>query len=412
MRRKHILVVGGRDHTLDKIERLTARYSMMQIPGLVNRRQYERAARYAVMDYRNQSEVLAVARAWHSVDPFDAVVSFTEYGLEPASRCAADLGVAGDNLAAVLLTRDKMRMRRLLDRHGLSPVRHRVCVDVGEAAGFLRELGGAAMILKPHDGGLSEGVCVVEAESELADGWRWTRAATSGPVLAEEFLTGPEYSVESISRRGVHEIAAITEKVTTPPPRFIELGHQAPARLDEPAREQIVALVTAFLNLVGQRTAPAHTEIRLTPTGPRIIESQTRFGGDQVWEICQLVSGVDLMSETIATLLDLPLPARTPAAPAAAIRFFGYENARVLDVQGIGEAEEARGVVRLTCSLRPGQELPALTSSDSRQGYVLCTGDSVEDAVANAESAHDLVRVKWEPLDPAPPAALTMEARS
>lgn len=399
MRKKHILLIGGRDHTLDRVEALGARYSMVQIPDQVNQRQYSRSSRYAVVDYTDLAELLPLVRAWHAVDPFDAVASFTEYGLEPASRCAIDLGIAGDNLAAVLATRDKVATRQLLAQHQLSPVRYRSCADIGEAQLFLRELAGQPMIAKPQDRGLSEGVSVVRTESELAEAWRWTRSVTSGPVLVEEYLDGPEYSVESISLNGKHEIVSITEKTTTQLPRFIEVGHRAPAMLATTDAEQITRLVTTFLTLIGQRTAPAHTELRLTADGPRIIESQTRFGGDQIWEICELVTGVDLMSQTLAELLALPQPPRQPSAAAAAIRFFCYEDCLVRGVTGVADAEQATGVVRVSCSLRPGQLLPSLTSSDSRQGYVLCTGADPDRARANAEAAHDLVRVDSEPVE-------------
>jgi len=394
VKQKHVLVVGGPSSTLDKLEKVGVRYSMVQIPALVGERQFNNAERYAVVNYRNLDELLAIARAWHSIDPFDATVSFTEYGLEPASRCAIDLGIAGDNLEAVLATRDKTNTRELLDRHGLSPVRYRVCATAEDARDFFRELGNEPIVLKPCDGGLSEGVFIIESEAELAQRWGWTSAATTGPVLAEEFLSGPEYSIESISLDGEHEIVMITEKVTTELPRFVELGHQVPARLDNDTCSQIENLVIRFLELIGQTTGPAHTEIRLTKFGPKLIESQTRVGGDQVWELCEMVSGVDLMAEGIAKLVGLPLPQRTPVAPAVAIRFFAYENARILDVQDVASAEKSRGVVRVLCSLKPGQEIGSLESSNSRQGYVLSTGDSIDDAVANAEAARDLVRVK------------------
>ncbi|MFY1583646.1 ATP-grasp domain-containing protein [Micromonospora sp. WMMD734] len=397
---KHVLVVGGVDFMIDKVEKLGLRYSMVQLPELVSDRHLQGARRFAVIDYRDSDEVLAVARAWHSIDPFDAVVSFTEYGLEPASRCARELGVAGDNLDAVLLTRDKKKTRDLLERHGLSPVRHRICASPADAATFLGELDGRPMVLKPSDRGLSEGVVVVGPTEALADGWAWAAAATTGPILAEEYLDGPEYSVESFSLAGQHDIVMITEKVTTELPRFIEVGHQAPARLAPAVREQVVELVTALLTLIGQRTGPAHTEIRLTAAGPRVIESQTRAGGDQIWEMCELVTGVDLLSETMIALLGLPMPRRVPAAKAAAIRFFSFENGRVAGVHGLAEAAADEGVVRLVCTLRPGQELGLLESSTSRQGYALCVGDSTDDAVAHAEATHDRVAVEWEPVTP------------
>lgn len=400
MRRKHVLAIGGRNSTVDKVEKLGLRYSMVQIPGWVEERQYTSAERYAVLDYENLGELLALCRAWHRLDPFDAVVTFTEYGLENTSRCAIDLGIPGNNLAAVLATRDKGRTRALLDEHGLSPVRHRVCTTLEEAHEFLAAAGGEPIVVKPHDGGLSEGVFIVETEAVLAQRWERSRAARPGPVLAEEFLSGPEFSVESLSVEGVHEIVMITEKVTTPLPRFVELGHQMPARLDTADRRRVTDLVTAFLDLVGQRTGPAHTEIRLTPAGPKLIESQTRVGGDQIWEMCELVTGVDMMAETIAALTGVVPPSRTPVAPAAAIRFFGYENLRVLDVSGLPEAEQAPGVVRVQCDLAAGRELGILVSSYHRQGYVLATGEDTGQAAGRAESARDLVEVKGEPLGP------------
>jgi biotin carboxylase len=383
---------------VDKVRALGLRYSMVQLPELVDAEHYRAAQRYAVIDYRDLDEVLSIARAWHAIDPFDAVVSFTEYGLEPASRCARDLGVPGDNLNAVLLTRDKKKLRDLLDRHSLSPVRHRLCATPAEALDFLAQLAGLPMVLKPADRGLSEGVVVVGTAEQIESGWAWTRAATTGPVLAEELLDGPEYSVESLSRNGVHDIVMITEKVTTESPHFVELGHHLPARLDAATWAEISQLVTGVLRLIGQSTGPAHTEVRLTRSGPKIIESQTRAGGDQIWELCQMVTGVDLLSQTMAGLLELSLARPAAQAKAAAVRFFGYQNARVVQVQGLASAQEVPGVVRVLCTLQPGQELGALRSSASRQGYVLCQADSTDAAVAGARAAHDLVRVTVEPL--------------
>ncbi|MFG2223428.1 ATP-grasp domain-containing protein [Streptomyces sp. NPDC048644] len=399
MRQQHILLVGGRGHELPKAAALSLRHSMVQSPERANEAQAAAAARYAVLDYRNLDEVLPLARDWHAADPFDAVLSFTEYGLEPASRIAIDLGVPGGNLTAVLATRDKTRTRALLDRHGLSPVRHRLCATASDAAAFLDELDGQPLVLKPPSGGLSEGVYVVGSARQLAERWAWT-AAVAGreAVLAEEFLTGPEYSVESVSRHGRHEVVMVTEKMTTGSPGFVELGHQAPARLDAGDRDAIEKLVLQFLDLIGQRTGPVHSELRLTPNGPRLIEAQTRVGGDQIWEMCQLVSGADQITETLSALLGLPDPPRVPKARAAAIRFFSHENVRIRHVDGVPEAERAPGVIRAVCTLRPGRQLGPLVSSDSRQGYVLCAGGSTEDAVAKAEAARDLVRVDAVPL--------------
>ncbi|MEV8626140.1 ATP-grasp domain-containing protein [Streptomyces sp. NPDC051079] len=222
------------------------------------------------------------------------------------------------------------------------------------------------------------------------------------PVLAEEFLSGPEYSVESVSRHGAHEVVMVTEKLTTGFPGFVELGHQVPARLDTGDLEAIEKLILEFLELIGQKTGPVHSEPRLTAHGPRLIEAQTRVGGDQIWEMCETVSGADQITETMCALLGLPDPPRVPRAPAAAIRFLSQENVRVRHVDGVTEARTAPGVIRVVCTPRPGQDLGPLLSSDSRQGYVLCAGDNTKDAMAKAEAARDLVRVDSVPLTEGP----------
>ena len=398
MRPEHVLLIGGRGHEVGKVDKLGLRYSMIQISERVNERHAAGAQHYAVANYRRIGEILPIARAWHAADPFDAVASFTEYGLDPASRCAIDLGVPGDNLTAVLLTRDKTRTRELLNHNELSPVRHRVCAALADARDFMAELNGQAIVLKPPAGGLSEGVFIVETQDQLPERWAWTSLVADGPILAEEYLSGPEYSVESISRHGRHEVVMVTEKLTTGFPGFVEVGHQVPARLDNTDRRRIEKLIGDFLNLIEQKTGPVHSELRLTPSGPRLVEAQTRIGGDQIWEMCEMVSGVDMIAETLAALLGLPSPPRTPSAPAAAIRFFSYENARILDVQGAAAAENAPGVVRVHCTLERGQELGSLASSNSRQGYVLCQGSSTHDAAVKAEAAHDLVRVDRAPI--------------
>jgi biotin carboxylase len=405
---KHVLVIGGPDDlALDAIEALGLRYSMVQAADRVAERQYRGAERYAVLDYTDVDELIAVALGWHSLDRFAAVVSFTEEGLGPASCCAAALGVPGDNLVAVRATRDRCTVRELVERHGLGSVRHRVCADIEDARDFLREQAGAPIVVKPWDRGLGQGVHLVRSEWQLDEYWPWISALTGGsPILAEEFLTGPEFGVETLSLGRGHEVVLMTEKKTARP-HFVEVGCQVPARLTLSERAEIEVLVKRFLELIGQGVGPAHTKVRLTARGPRLIGARTTASGEQTWELCRLVSGADLISETVATLADVPLPPRTPAAGGAAVRFFDYEDVRILDVSGLEDAAEARGVARLDCTLEAGQELGPLQSASCRQGYILCTGADTADAVANAEAAHALVKVLSQPItrrSPAPAA--------
>jgi hypothetical protein len=409
MTSKHVLVIGGSDDlALDAIEALGLRYSMVQAADLVAERQYRGAERYAVLDYTDVDELVAVALGWHTLDRFAAVVSFTEDGLGPASSCAAALGVPGDNITAVRATRDRCTIRELAERHGLGSVRHRVCAGVADACAFLREQAGMPIVVKPWDRGLGQGVHLVQSEWQLEEYWSWISTLTGGgPILAEEFLTGPEFGVETLSLGTGHEVVLMAEKKTSRP-HFVEVGYQVPARLTRSERDEIEALVKRFLELIGQGVGPVHTKVRLTAAGPRIVGARTTAGGEQTWELCRLVSGADLIAETVATLAGVPLPPRAPAVGGAAVRFFDYEDVRILEVSGLDDAAGARGVARLNCTLDAGQELGPLQSATCRQGYVLCTGADTADAVANAEAAHALVKVVSRPIVSWPASSAAM----
>src|SRR5204863_2937315 len=111
--------------------------------------------------------------------------------------------------------------------------------------------------------------------------------------LAEEFVEGDEISVEGLTLSGVHEILSVTMKATTGHPHFIETGHLMPADI---AGDRVAAARSAtvdLLNLLGHREGPSHTELRLRTGEPVIIETHTRIGGDQIWEMVELVCGRD-----------------------------------------------------------------------------------------------------------------------
>ena len=392
--KKHILLIGGRDHTIHKLKKLGIDYTLFQTPSLTTEEQRNSSKRLIVCNYENTDEVLNIAKSIHLFDQFDAVVSFAEYGMYTAAICAKELNLPSNDIEPVIYTRDKIKMRNLLGEHKLGTVKYKVCEDISDVYQFFHGLNNEPIVIKPFSGGGSSGVSFISNESEIEAAWKWTCDTGVMPVLAEEYIDGNELSVESISLSGKHKIAIITEKQTTGFPNFIETGHQAPARLDEETKRQIEKLVIQFLNLIGQKTGPAHTEIKLSKKGPKIIESQTRIGGDQIWEMTEIITGIDLMSETICHFLSIPISPNKSSAHATAIRFFTYENEEIKSILNLDEIRKLPNVIRVTCTLKAGQKLGPLKSSESRQGYVFCQGNDVEEAIYNTEFAKNQLVVE------------------
>lgn len=335
--------------------------------------------------------VFAALAPLHAARPFDRVLSLTEAGLLPAAEAAERLGVEGNPLRAVRLLQDKRRMREVLAAHALSPVQARPVCSAADLAGFCGEIGGP-VILKPAAGTGSRAVLRVDAEQDAAAAWEeFVRAGGADPI-AEEFLDGQEISVEAFSHNGEHVVVALTDKVLGP--NFVELGHTVPSAVPPARQEEVRALVVDFLDAVGLREGPSHTEVKLTVRGPRVIESHNRIGGDKIRELVRRVHGHDLVRLTVGCALGLlPPPEPVPARGGAAIRFLAPPAGTVAEIGLPHDTEDC--VIDL--AVRVGDVVDVVRSSWDRAGYVLAGGADAADAARRGERVRDAITVETVP---------------
>lgn len=382
----HILLVGARDCEVGKIHRLGIDITLLQKEQMVTKLQVDCAKQINYMNFEDSVLVEKIAQEINHKHPIDAIISFTEYGLLPAAICARKLELPGNDIKPVEYTRDKFKMRTLLSNTDLG-IKFQLCNQIDEVYAFYEINNNNSFILKPSASSGSKGVTKISHVSDIPSAWQWANSIEKTPFIAEEFLEGPEYSVESISFNRQHEIVAITEKITTTDNHFIEIGHQLPARLTPEIQKKINRVIMHFLNIIGQKIGPAHTEIRLTQHGPKIIESQTRIGGGQIWEMVELVTGVDLVTETVCHLLNMTQQHRNKLHKAAAVRMIAFENRQIHTMPQLESITHLPGIIRVDCKINPGDTLGKLNSSDARQGYILAVGENVEDAVSHVEYA-------------------------
>lgn len=387
-----ILVLGAKEHTLEKLKAMPIRFVLLQTqdePVTIGTDELV----VFTKSYENLTELSLIAKQLHQTHQFKAVVSFTEFGLYPAAVLAQQLNLKGNAVFPVEHTRDKLKMRCLLDKHQLSTINYQHCNSLQEVEDFYKKIQ-APFILKPAKGAGSQGVYYVDSRNTIPKAWNWATAGDHQELIAEEYLLGPEYSVETLSFDGQHQVIAITEKRTTGFPHFIELGHYSPARLPKVLQLKVKQLIDRFLHIIQHQNGPAHTEIKIHHNEIRIIESQTRMGGDHIWELTELTTGVDVVSQTIEHLLGLDKKLPNKKTNAAAILFFARELEEIIAINGLKSAQQVPGIIRIHCALQKGQRLGKLKSSLSRQGYVLGVGHNVEEAIFAVNLAMNKITVK------------------
>jgi biotin carboxylase len=262
---------------------------------------------------------------------------------------------------------------------------------------------GWPVIVKPADSSASVGVCTVEAPEQADEICRQVAAmrrscvadhVTLDRFMVEQFVPGPEVSVETVSFGGRHVVLAITEKLLADG-GFVEIGHALPARLEVGLERAIVASTVAFLEAVELRDGPSHTEFRLGGRTPVLIESHNRVGGDRIHDLVECAFGVDMDKVALAWPHGLmpPLTGAPEARCAAATRFFVAPPGEVVAIEGVDEARQHPGVVGLDVTVAVGDTVRPLRASWDRCGQIVVTAPTTAQAAALVDRLASQIRI-------------------
>ena len=201
--------------------------------------------RVEAVDLARPTEVVRRLVALRAAGAFERVVPVTEFGLLPAALATAQLGLPGLPVSAIRRTRDKLHMRRALEQAGLDQVAYSGCRDVDAARAFLDRVG-RPIVVKPVSGSGSEGVSRVATAHELPAAFALAAGAAGFMgVLCEEYVDGPEVSLEAYSVDGRLVPVALTDKLTDA--RFLEIGHQQPSREPQDVFDAVAAQAALVL---------------------------------------------------------------------------------------------------------------------------------------------------------------------
>lgn len=335
-----------------------------------------------IVDTNNEAAVLLALDSLSERFDIEAVLPGSEYYVPLAAKLSAHLGLAGLSPEHVHRVRHKDAMRLTLQAAGLNVPRFSVVEDASQLASAAAAIV-FPLVVKPVDCAGSLNVRKVFSLEELHEAYEIIVATAEvireigregrPQVLLEEYLVGPEYSVEGIVSGENVIFFSITEKHLGPEPYFVEMGHIVPAPLEDSDKRNIQAYVAAAVRALFITVGPFHCELRLTQRGPVMIEIGARLPGGRICDLIREATGRDLQDAMLKSYLGIPVPV-TPLSHVqfAGIRFFMRPGLTKLDaVAGWKALTEMEGVVSTNLSKKPGDSLPEASSNLGRLGHVL-----------------------------------------
>lgn len=214
-------------------------------------------------------------------------------------------------------------------------------------------------------------------------------------VLIEQFIEGPEFSVEVIVWNGNINVLTVTDKKTTEAPHFVELGHNQPSCFPEDTVAIIKDAAVKGVKTLGVDKCACHAEVKVMNGKAYLMEVGARMGGDFISTVLtRLSTGIDMVAAAIDCALGIEPDLIPKAEPqGVCIRYFcpkpgklmNISNTEVLDNSHIYESE-------IYC--KAGDEIPEVTSSLCRSGHVIVTEETPQKAIKLAEEL--INEVKFE----------------
>ena len=218
------------------------------------------------------------------------VMAGAETGVELADLLAAELGLAGNPVASSRRRRDKYEMAQALREAGLAAAES---LRTDDAEALLQWAGdgrrGWPIVVKPLASAGSDHVFFCSSAGQLRAafdsmiGQRNRMGAINRQVLAQTYLAGTQYVVNSVSIDGRHYFSDIwidRRKALSGASNLYDCEELLPAV--GPVQDSLTGYVRQVLDALEVRNGPAHSEVMMTERGPVLVETGARLQGSML----------------------------------------------------------------------------------------------------------------------------------
>lgn len=323
--------------------------SVLQVPAIVKAK--EMGLYTAVADYNPQAVGIPLADEYYNVSTIDpegvlkAAEQFrpdgimtlaTDMPMRSVAYAAARLGLPGVSFDTAVKATDKGEMIKAFAAAGVEHPWFIILDGTVDADDIAKKIT-YPCISKPTDSSGSRGVMIVNNKEELAAAVGYSAASgRTGAVIVEEYMRGSEVSVEVMVIGGSPRVLAVTDKLTTGAPHFVEMGHSQPSSLGAKEIAGIEDLARRAVKAIGIENGPAHVEIMLTKDGPKMIELGARLGGDCITtHLVPLSTGIDMVGASIQLALGETPGLEVRFRKGAAIRYADAPQGIIRSIEGV-----------------------------------------------------------------------------
>lgn len=300
------------------------------------------------------------------------------------------MGLSGISKLMAWRATNKHLMREAFEKYGAPSPQSYCTIDANEAWHFFCDKFDTNAILKPSRNSGSRGIAKIERgisrEKFLELYGRAFNESRDKQVLIEQFIEGPEFSVEIIVWNNAVNVLTVTDKKTTGAPYFVELGHNQPSVFPTEIVEIVKNAAIDGVKALELNNCACHAEIKVENGRAYIMEIGARLGGDFIsTELTHLSTGIDM----VAAAIDVALGTEPYLEPkeekhGVCIRYFCPKPGRLESIQGM-ECLNDEHVYLSEIYCKVGDEIREVKSSLDRSGHMIVVDETADNAIDRAE---------------------------
>lgn len=259
-----------------------------------------------------------------------------------------------------------------------------------KVAPVLSELGTEKVIIKPIDSSGSRGITVISRQDISLEELDWAlRHSASGELIVEEFISGKEYTIESVRLNGKSFPILVTSKEKVAGTESTVANLLTSCKLSESKSREIHTLVQQAHDALGYDNGVCHTEVIEDSEGRFwLVETAGRGAGFGVSEhFIKYATGYDYFEASLRFDLGLPVEVPPYHLPEliSAVRFLETIPGTLVGIENLSDV----GVHPL---IDPGTKMAGPKTDGDRMAYFYVQGDS--DEAVNAKVSATLAKIK------------------
>lgn len=380
---------------IDVIEKAKSMgYYVLAVDGNPKAPGFNVADKAICADIVNEETMLKIARDEH----VDGVIHpCSEVSMAVMGRINDELGLSGISREQAICATNKHLMRKAFEKGNAPSPKSILAQDAEDAWSRLQNEFDTDAILKPSRNSGSRGIAKVSRNMDKGDFIRAYDEALSESrdhsVLIEQFIEGPEFSIEMIVWQGDIHVLTVTDKKTTGAPHFVELGHNQPSCFSATDVETLKAAAVAGVRALGVNNCACHAEAKLMNGKAYLMEVGARLGGDFIsTELTHLSTGIDMVAAAIDVALGVEPDLSAKEEPkGVCIRYFCPKPGKLVSISNT-EVLNNPHVYLWEIYPKEGDVIPAVTSSLCRSGHVIVTEKTPQKAIELAERLIESVK--------------------